>query len=140
MLPTARGLIVNWETGNRREAGVLLANVLGSGSEAASLVSTTSAKLKQVRNIPLRFCFQLSHRLTYEALTFCFLLCQINNVRLLEAQMACLCMEFEAWAKSEPAEPESENPTDEENAAFEAAEKEHEEKVRRKVLCLSCCI
>lgn len=44
--------------------------------------------------------------------------------------MACLRSEFEAWATSEPAEPESDNPTEEENAKFEAEEKEHEAKVR----------
>jgi hypothetical protein len=47
LLPTARGLAMNWNTGNRREAGVLLANVIGSGSDSADLVATTSAKLKQ---------------------------------------------------------------------------------------------
>jgi hypothetical protein len=46
--------------------------------------------------------------------------------------MACLRQEFELWAESEPVEPEGESPTDEENAAFEAAEREHEEKVRRR--------
>ena len=55
---------------------------------------------------------------------------QINPVRLLEAHMACLREEFEGWADSEPAEPESENPTEAENAAFEEAEKQHEEAVR----------
>jgi hypothetical protein len=64
--------------------------------------------------------------------------CQINNVRLLEAHMACLCMEFEAWAKSEPEEPQGENPTEQDNAAFEAAEKEHEEKVCLRFFFLHC--
>jgi hypothetical protein len=54
---------------------------------------------------------------------------QIKPVRLLEAHMACLRQEFESWAEHEPEEPESDKPTDEENAAFEAAEEAHEQNV-----------
>ena len=44
--------------------------------------------------------------------------------------MACLRQDFEAWAENEPEEPEGDNITDEQNAAFEEAEKKHEEDVR----------
>lgn len=44
--------------------------------------------------------------------------------------MACLRQGFEAWADSEPDEPTDDNPTDEEIALYEAAEKEHEAMVR----------
>eukprot|EP00977_Amphora_coffeiformis_P014558 scaffold4097_cov166-Amphora_coffeaeformis.AAC.15 len=98
LLPITRALCANWASGNRREAGLVLAHITQSGSESAAIVAAMSKTLKK-----------------------------INPVRLLEAHMACLREEFEAWADSEPTEPESENPTEEENAAFEEAEKQHEE-------------
>ena len=53
---------------------------------------------------------------------------QIEPVRLLEAQMACLRQAFEDWLDMEPEEPESDRPTEEELAEFENAEKAHQKR------------
>jgi len=49
LLPLSRSLATNWSSGNRREAGVALAHITGSGQGAASVVSTLSKLLKKVR-------------------------------------------------------------------------------------------
>ena len=54
---------------------------------------------------------------------------KVDPVRLLEAHMASLRQSYENWMESEPAEIESDRPTDEEMNAFEVAEKEHESQV-----------
>lgn len=124
LLPIARGLCVNWETGNRREAGETLSHITGSGPVASAIVSSMSKTLKKVR---LGCCIPFNFLENFSQLIFSP---QLNPVRLLEAHMACLRSEFEAWAESEPEEPEGENPSDEDLAAFEEAEKIHDEKVR----------
>ena len=53
---------------------------------------------------------------------------QIEPVRLLEAQMACLRQAFDDWLDMEPEELESDRPTEEELAEFENAEKAHKER------------
>ena len=53
LLPLARTLAFNWAAGNRREAGVALAHITGSGNEASALVSTLSKTLKKID--PVRF-------------------------------------------------------------------------------------
>ena len=54
---------------------------------------------------------------------------KVDPVRLLEAHMASLRQSYENWMESEPAEIESDRPTDEEMNAFEVAEKQHESQV-----------
>ncbi len=39
---------MNWKLGNRREAGVLLSHIIGSGSEATEIVTTVSRMLKKI--------------------------------------------------------------------------------------------
>ena len=127
LMPIPRGLCANWATGNRREAGMALAHITNSGSEASAIVAAMSKTLKKVRKAcPMVLYVPLISKRCLKRLA----IAQINPVRLLEAHMACLREEFEAWADNEPVEPETENPTDEENAAFEEAEKQHEEAVR----------
>jgi hypothetical protein len=53
LLPMARGLVMNWDTGNRREAGLILSHITGSGPDAAKLAAEMSSKLKKVRLLPL---------------------------------------------------------------------------------------
>jgi len=53
---------------------------------------------------------------------------QLGHVRLLEAHMACLRQNFEAWDLSQPEEP-GDRPTERELEEFAAAEKAHDEKV-----------
>jgi len=53
LLPIARTLAYNWKEGNRREAGVALAHLTGSGDKAHSLMSTLSKVLK--KNDPVRY-------------------------------------------------------------------------------------
>ncbi len=54
---------------------------------------------------------------------------KVDPVRLLEAHMASLRQSYETWMESEPAEIESDRPTDEEMNAFELAEQQHESQV-----------
>mmetsp|Transcript_24504 Transcript_24504/g.36303 ORF Transcript_24504/g.36303 Transcript_24504/m.36303 type:complete len:1119 (+) Transcript_24504:1970-5326(+) len=98
LLPLARSLATNWSNGNRREAGVALAHVTGSGQEAQSLVSAMSRVLKKT-----------------------------EPVRLLEAHMASLRQSYDEWMDNEPEEMESDCPTDAEMAAFEKAEENHKD-------------
>jgi len=96
LLPFARSLGTNWKCGNRREAGYALAHITGSGPEASKIVAAMARVAKK-----------------------------IDSVRLLETQMACLRTSFEEWLNTEPEEPESDRPTDEEMAAFDDAERKH---------------
>lgn len=48
LLPLCRSLATNWKVGNRREAGVALAHITGSGSEASQVVTALSRLLKKV--------------------------------------------------------------------------------------------
>lgn len=101
LLPLVRSIAPNWKLGNRREAGMALAHVTGSGPETGKLVTAMSRVLKKV-----------------------------DPVRLLEAHMASLRQSYEDWEDSEPEEPYSDRPSDEEMAAFEEAEKRHRDEVR----------
>lgn len=48
LLPLGRSVAANWKCGNRREAGVALAHVTGSGAEAGKIVLSLSRVLKKV--------------------------------------------------------------------------------------------
>ena len=98
LLPLCRSLATNWKVGNRKEAGVALAHITGSGSEASQVVTTLSRLLKKV-----------------------------EPVRLLEAHMASLRQSYEDWINNDPEELANDHPTDEEMAAFSEAEQSHEE-------------
>jgi cohesin complex subunit SA-1/2 len=98
-LPFARSLATNWKYGNRREAGYALAHITGSGPEAAKIVGAMARVVKK-----------------------------IDPVRLLETQMACLRTSFEDWLNSEPEEPESDRPTDDEMANYDEAQIKYQEK------------
>lgn len=50
LLPLARGLAGNWLNGNRKEAGVALAHISGSGKDAHNLVQSLSRVCKKVNN------------------------------------------------------------------------------------------
>ena len=66
LLPIARGLCVNWETGNRREAGETLSHITGSGPEASAIVSAmpkTFKKVCQKRFIECGFVLSLGDNL-----------------------------------------------------------------------------
>merc|ERR1712194_692387 len=97
LLPLSRSLATNWIDGHRREAGVALSHMTGSGDKAGSYISTLSKMLKK-----------------------------IDPVRLLESHMACLRHSYDSWMFNEP-EIESDRPTDEEMAAYEEAEQQHKE-------------
>ena len=49
LLPVARALTANWTQGNRKEAGVVLTHLTGSGKLAASTVHAMARLLKKVR-------------------------------------------------------------------------------------------
>jgi hypothetical protein len=51
---------------------------------------------------------------------------QINPVRFLEAQMACLRLLFVNWLNSEPDELETDCPTEEQLHEYEESEKRHQ--------------
>lgn len=101
LLPLVRSIAPNWKLGNRREAGIALAHVTGSGPEIGKVVTAMSRVLKRV-----------------------------DPVRLLEAHMASLRQSYEDWEDNEPEEPDNDRPSDEEMATFEEAEKRHREEVR----------
>ena len=92
-----RAIVANWNTGNRKEAGIFLRHISSSGPTAASIVSTSCKEMKK-----------------------------IDPVRLLESQMASLRQSYENWVDDEPAL-ESERPTEEEMAEYEAEEASHRE-------------
>jgi cohesin complex subunit SA-1/2 len=97
LLPLARGLTANWNAGSRREAGIVLAHITGSGHEATHAVQAMARLLKKV-----------------------------NPVRFLEAQMASLRLAFEEWVNNEPEELESDRPTEEEMNEYETAVERHD--------------
>ena len=97
LLPMGRAIIANWNTGNRREAGMFLRHISSSGPTAESIVSTTCKEMKK-----------------------------IDPVRLLESQMASLRQSYESWVDDEPVL-DSERPTEEEMAEYEAEEQSHRE-------------
>jgi len=98
MLPLLRPLVQNWNSANRKEAGILLSHITGSGPACAAFLNSASRLVKKQ-----------------------------NSVRFLEAHMACLRSVYGKWMDSEPMEPQSQRPTDAEMAAFEHAETRHEE-------------
>ena len=97
LLPVARCLVANWEFVNRREAGIVLANITGSGQDASKLVAAM-AKLAKNK----------------------------DGVKLLEAHMASLRQSYEDWQESTPEQLED-KASEEEMEAYEAAEETHEE-------------
>ena len=99
LLPMGRGLSSNWEVANRREGAVVLAQITGSGGATQEMVQLFSRLFKK-----------------------------LHFVRLLEAQMACLRENFEAWAEGEPEEI-GDRPTDREMAAYEEALQAHRDSV-----------
>jgi cohesin complex subunit SA-1/2 len=97
LLPLARALCANWESGSRKEACVAFMHLTGSGKEASEFVQTMARALKRM-----------------------------SPVRILEAQMACLRTHFEMWAESVPDEP-GDRPTESEMKEFEEQELNHQE-------------
>jgi len=85
-------LTANWNDGNRKEAGTLLAYVAGHSKATGQVVQDAARMMKK-----------------------------INPVRYLEAQMACLRMGFNKWLDSEP-EISDDPTDDEEQEYKEAAE------------------
>lgn len=102
LLPMSRGICSSWLDGNRREAGTVLAHIDNSNQDSAKSVNT-----------------------------LCHLLKKIDPVRLLESHMASLRQGYADWIDSEPEEPESDRPTEDEMDEFAAAEQHHAESVRR---------
>lgn len=97
LYPMGRAIATNWTNGNRREAGVYLRHICGSGPTAADIVSATSRQMKK-----------------------------INPFRMLESQMASLRQSYEYWVDATPAL-ETDFPSEEEMAIFEEEEKAHKE-------------
>ena len=97
LLPMGRAIAANWNSGNRREAGMFLRHISSSGPTASNIVSASCKEMKK-----------------------------IDPVRLLESQMASLRQSYENWVDDEPAL-ESERPTEEEMAEYEAEEANHRE-------------
>ena len=116
ILPLARSLAANWNDGNRREAGVALAHIAGCGELAGDAIHAMAKLLKKVRLPDFTNEFAFPSFLTNRM--------QINPVRFLEAQMACLRLSFNRWLDYDPEELESERATEEELEAVEAKEKE----------------
>ena len=73
LFPMGRAIATNWTNGNRREAGVFLRHIGGSGPMASDIVSTTSRQMKK-----------------------------IDPVRMLESQMASLRQSYENWVDDTP--------------------------------------
>lgn len=96
LLPICRSIATNWKLGNRREAGIVLSHIIGSGPQVSEIVSQLSKDLKH-----------------------------IDNMRLLESHMASLRQSYEDWLDSDPSELEDENPTDEIMARYEEEEQLH---------------
>jgi len=116
IMPGARGLAANWEEGNRRECGTLLAHINNTGSEAGKFVAEMARVLKKVRLIK-RMTFIEILLVTQKAIPSDH--SQLDANRLLEAHLAYLTPAYLNWADSEPLEPESDRPTEEELAQFE---------------------
>ena len=100
LLPMSRGICSSWLDGNRREAGTVLAHIAHSSEEVSKSV-----------------------------VALCRVLKKIDPVRLLESHMASLRQGYADWIDSEPEEPESDRPTEDEMEEFAAAEQEHAESV-----------
>jgi hypothetical protein len=96
LLPICRSVAVNWKLGNRREAGIILSHIVGSGSNVSEIVTHLSRELKK-----------------------------IDSMRLLESHMASLRQSYEDWLENDPADIEDENPTDDMMARFEEEEQQH---------------
>eukprot|EP00546_Thalassionema_frauenfeldii_P017841 CAMPEP_0178905524 /NCGR_PEP_ID=MMETSP0786-20121207/6323_1 /TAXON_ID=186022 /ORGANISM="Thalassionema frauenfeldii, Strain CCMP 1798" /LENGTH=691 /DNA_ID=CAMNT_0020577141 /DNA_START=154 /DNA_END=2232 /DNA_ORIENTATION=+ len=96
LLPFGRSLVANWSESNRREAGYVFAHSVGSGRAAQDLLLALGQCCKRM-----------------------------DPVRLMETHMATLRTSFDAWLAHEPEDVESERPTDDEMAAFAAAEEDH---------------
>ena len=60
LLPLGQSLVVNRTEGNRREAGVALSHISGSGEESSRLISELCQLLKQVVGIlcDFKYLFQ----------------------------------------------------------------------------------
>jgi len=98
LLPLSRGVVASWMDGNRREAGLALAQITHKSEETSKSAQALGRLLKK-----------------------------IDSVKLLESHMACLRDLYVEWLESEPFEPESDRPTEEEMDDYALAEKEHEE-------------
>lgn len=96
LLPMSRGICASWLNGNRREAGTVLAQI---GHPSIDVSKST--------------------------LALCRVLKKIDPVRLLESHMATLRQGYTDWIDNEPAEPESDRPSEQEMEEFEVAEEEH---------------
>ncbi|CAJ1942584.1 unnamed protein product [Cylindrotheca closterium] len=92
IVPIARSLTANWNDGNRKEAGTLLAYIAGHSKATGQVVQDAARMMKK-----------------------------INPVRYLEAQMACLRMGFNKWLDNEP-EISDDPSEDEEQEYKEAAD------------------
>ena len=57
ILPLARSLTANWNDGNRREAGLALAHIAGSGDLASHAIQSMARLLKKVRAFRVRVAF-----------------------------------------------------------------------------------
>lgn len=125
LLPLARGIAGNWKDCNRKEAGILLSHIHGSGKEAHNLVQSFSRVCKKVRL--RRYMFVLIFNLSIFEILF---RSQIHPVRLLEAHMTHLRGSFKSWKFAQPEDPENENPTEEELEEFTKADDAHKKKVR----------
>lgn len=97
IVPVARALAANWTQGNRKEAGVILSHLIGSGKLVGQTVHHLARLLKK-----------------------------IHPVRFLESQMAALLMAFKAWLDGEPEELNTDRPSEEEMHQYELAEKQHQ--------------
>lgn len=115
-MPGARGLAANWDEGNRRECGTLLAHINNTGSEAGKFVAEMARVLKKVSLFGPKIFFEILF-FTQKAMPFDY--SQLDANRLLEAHLAYLTPAYLNWADSEPLEPESDRPTEEELAQFE---------------------
>ncbi|KAG7357038.1 hypothetical protein IV203_001726 [Nitzschia inconspicua] len=98
LLPLCRSIAVNMKEFFRREMALALTHIHGRGTLSTQ---TVCALIRLIR--------------------------KENPVRLLESHMACLRMAFDNWLASEPEEPQISCPTEEELAAFDQEEKQHQE-------------
>jgi cohesin complex subunit SA-1/2 len=99
LLPLGRVFVSDWSSSNRREAGYVIAHIVGSGQASNQLVTILSRIVKK-----------------------------IDPLHLLETHMASLRCSFDDWLMSEPEELASDRPTDKEMAAFEEAENAYKER------------
>jgi len=113
LLPFGRSVAFNWKLGNRREAGVLLSHITGSGAESTEVVTAVSRLLKKVQ-----------------------------PVRLLEAQMASLRQSYEDWILNDPSDKRSDindqDPSDEMMEKYELEERQHKEQFKTIIQQAAC--